>query len=204
MSVNPFETPAFEPSGDAGRSAPRAVDTAPWPLLTWIFICTISAIPSFVLGWGTAAYPWNILGMSSGILLFAFGYRLLDHAVLYGFTKSMPQLRRAMKLGFGGRMLVSLIVPVGGAIDMIPGLISVGIVRRFQPIVWDDTDQTFNHLSGLIPVLATTLIQGLLLNLILWPVILMIYSLLKHWAKPDESIANVDLEELPGEDMPER
>jgi hypothetical protein len=106
------------------------------------------------------------------VVAFAIAYTIFDSRLLRTALSNNPPLKRAAFIGFGIRLTVSAIFPLGMMTDVIPGMLSVAIVHA-----------AWRHASGpelgyIGTIVATTLVQGVLLNVILWSGILVIYCVL--------------------------
>jgi hypothetical protein len=166
------------------RSLSRAV-------VYWTLICCTSAIPSFGLGTNVVQPPWGIPAMTLGVLLFIGAYVLIDRRYLEPIARRNHNFRTAMLWGLGLRVTASLLVPVGVALDVLPGILSVGIVQTLLPAVVNDPGpgarvDSFPYpqpagILGFVPSLLTTLLQGLFMNGLLWPLILALYVALNFF-----------------------
>lgn len=172
--MNVLESP-YAPPKTAAVTEPRA-DTIARPsftkaLLAWGIVCVIGAGPSFLLGIGCSQHPLAIPLMVSGIALFAvvfaairisdFGHRVTSHHLI----------GTCIKIGFGLRIALSALFPIGIGHDGMVGSFSMnisssltgggmGIGARYPRL--DPVD-----------VFVTTLTQGVLLNLEILCVILL-------------------------------
>lgn len=182
---NPFATTSNEAAyveADQEPIPPRSLSRT---VAYWTLICCTSAIPSFGLGTNVVQPPWGIAAMILGVLLFIGAYVLFDRRYLEPIARRNHHFRTAMLWGFGLRATASLLVPVGVALDVLPGLLSIGIVQTLLPAVVNDpvpgapvNSAPFhptNPLPGFGAALLATLLQGLFMNGLLWPVILAIY-----------------------------
>jgi hypothetical protein len=125
--------------------------------LLWTVICGVSAIPSFM--WAYREFnPW---AMVTGIALFIAAYTFSTSTPAFLRFREKPFVRRTLYIGYGTRLIVAIILPVGAAIDLWPGLLSINIVSRLTPFsVVGDFDE-------FIFTLLTTIVQGTILNAIM-------------------------------------
>ena len=146
-----------EPPGTLTRAAIR-----------WFTVCGISALPSFFFGFTITG--GRISGMLLGIFIFAVGYTLLDFRTAEWPIRQKKPVRRTLKITYGTRIAISLIFPIGGYLDLICGIFSIGIVGSLvgQSLANGDAMSFFTSL-------ATTLVQGCMLNLVLG-----VYALIIH------------------------
>jgi hypothetical protein len=196
MSENPFESTSNEaaygePESDLSppRSRARIVTY-------WIVVCSVSAIPSFLMGLDVVQPPGGVPAMVVGVLLFIGAYVLLDVRYLEPLARRKRNFRTAMLWGFGLRATASLLLPAGIMLDMLPGLLSVTIVRTIFPVppgsqLTNSFPYEGGSVLGFFPALLTTLLQGVVMNALLWPVILALYAALDFFrgkdARPDET-----------------
>jgi hypothetical protein len=178
MTENPYQAPAWVEPLDSELAAESA-GNIPAPItmrlvliswLRWIGICGVSAIPSFWLGLGlTQACPYRVPAMLAGVVLFATGYVLVELFLLRRWASRNKDLYRSLCIGYGIRMAASICFPIGAVVDMFPGVAASAI---FQKLI--HSDNLSQQVTGIV---ATTLTQGILLNVILAAFIAFIYAL---------------------------
>ncbi len=138
-------------------------------LALWTAICSASALPSFFV----AYRQYDILGMITGVVVFIIAYAFLSGTSRSTRLRAHAPARRTLCVGYATRLIISLAVPAGMAIDLVPGILSVEIVAAvFGP------DRSF------LPTLLITLIQGCLLNGILAVYMFIVYAILLTFTKP--------------------
>lgn len=120
--------------------------------LLWAVVCVLSAAPSFA--W--AAQEFDRRAMAVGVGLFILGYTALTSTAAFERFHGRPFVRRTLYIGYGTRLAISVAFPLGMGLDMMPGMLSVGIV---EDVLGDAKD-----FQG---TLATTIVQGTLLNILL-------------------------------------
>ncbi len=140
-------------------------------LAIWGIVCSIAALPSFLLASGEG---FDQLGMCAGVAVYV---------VIYAATSSSEPFRRRWEAdrafsrtvvtGYALRLLLSGIVPVGMACDMLPGMIAVDAVASLG-----FTARTF------AAAFLTTLVQGFLLNVILGMFMGVLYVVIKPFVRP--------------------
>ena len=83
-----------------------------------------------------------------------------------------PHVRRTLLIGYGTRLLMSLLFPLGLTLDMFLGVIAVSLVETAMSIPYgsDASRLTF------AVVFVTTLVQGVLLNLVLVAYMALIFA----------------------------
>ncbi len=138
-------------------------------LLLWTVICTISAAPSFV--WAHQNY--DRAAMFLGVLLFIAVYTIATSTERFARFHALPFIRRTLYIGYGLRLLLSIIYPLGMGADLFPGMWSVNSVEWFM---------NDSHSFG--GTLAITIVQGTQLNVILFLVMGAIYGLQRAFLKP--------------------
>jgi hypothetical protein len=121
-------------------------------LVLWTFLCGVSAIPSFYVG----SHEFDTRAMLVGVGVFSVAYTLFTSTTGFRRFAERPSVRRTLYIGYGTRIGISVLYPVGMAADLIPGFLSVGIVGGLgiDPKTFAGT-------------LLATLVQGTLLNIIL-------------------------------------
>ena len=131
-------------------------------LMLWTVVCAISAGPSF---YWAAAVEYSIAAMVVGVVLFIIAFTVMTSTRRFARFRARPFVRRTLYIGYGLRMLVSIIFPAGMMIDMFPGLFSIYIVQSLGV-----PEKSF------FATLMITLIQGTLLNTILSVIMLVVWG----------------------------
>jgi predicted Zn-ribbon and HTH transcriptional regulator len=133
------------------------MDTNPFDvlrrLLLWTVVCGISAAPSFY--WAMAD-QFDVLAMVTGVVVFIFALTALTSTRRFMRFRDRPFVRRTLYIGYGLRVLVSLIFPAGLMLDMVPGLFSISAVQALGV-----PEKSY------VGTLMITLVQGSILNAIL-------------------------------------
>jgi len=140
--------------------------------LLWSIICSVTAIPSFI--WARSEY--SLLGMVAGVGLFAAMYTFVSGTPTVGRWRTSRLANRTLRIGYFSRVVVSAIVPLGMALDLIPGLLSVTIVESAA----SGTAYAGRGTRGFIGTLAITLVQGTFLHVILG-VYMLVVHLIQWW-----------------------
>ncbi len=173
---NPFQSPVAV----AELAHPAAPEIWPFDLgksiFKWLLICAISGGPSFYFGLFVGGLrPAAIFAMIAGIATFAAFYVYLESRESVRRKIADRRIRRALWIGYGTRIVLS-IIPLAALVDMWCGVISVGLCdaifggggNLMQSL--DRLDAPAEQLAT-IPFTAqiyfTTLVQGVLLNIIL-------------------------------------
>ena len=144
-------------------------------LVLWTFVCVVSAAPSFL--WAQREFSRE--AMAVGVALFILAYTGLTSTERFERFHSRPFVRRTLYIGYGLRLGASLLFPVGMVVDMWPGIISVGIVEDGLGLKGRGFEQT----------LAITVVQGALLNVILFVVMFLVYGIQRLTMKPPAEVA---------------
>jgi len=152
-------------------------------LAKWFLICAVSGAPSFFFG--------SVLGNAYVIQSFAMTLGILTFVAFYVYIESRERTRRmlmdrslriSVRVGYITRMVISIIYPVAMFPDILCGMLSVGFTTSifgegFGPGYASDTID-----AGLQPLFTfgwfyiTTLVQGVLLNIVLGAYTLIIYA----------------------------
>lgn len=163
---NPYSPPSL--TVESPLRADRSVDDAAEPSLSraairWLTVCSLSAIPSFLFG--MAATGGQIAAMAVGILLFAAGYTVADYRTAHFAWRRRRITRRTLKIAYGTRIVISLLLPLGAYVDIACGVIALGLTES----VTGEGLTTFDSANRMsfFPTLLTTLVQGVLMNIVL-------------------------------------
>ena len=128
-------------------------------LLVWLCIAIVSAVPSFFLAIISGHQNWPAyLAMVLGIIFFSFMFAVVSTCDWFRDQLERPFVRRAMQIGFGLRILASIVVvPVGIMADMLPGLLATQFGESLSQFTGFPPD-------GFVVTFWQTLIQGSILN----------------------------------------
>lgn len=175
-SANPYASPVEFADGDAATDVAIELKETTFAnaLFRWSFICVVSAGPSFFLGLAvTNADVACIVAMILGIAAFIFGYATLDTRPIWRRWMSTPILRTSIITAYTIRCVVSVLVPVGMANDMMIGMasVSVGTVGK-----WFENSPTQGMSS--VFAFATTIVQGTLLSLEIALIVFLVYGII--------------------------
>lgn len=156
-------------------------------LLEWTVLCSACAVPSFI--W--AYHEFNTGGMIAGVAAFIVAYTLVTSTDVFARFVKRPFVRRTLFIGYGTRLVCSAIFPVGMAIDVIPGLISIGIVDEFARLSGFNVSvsgRSFaNAATGsFVGTFAITLIQGTFVNIPLGLLMLLVYGIQRAFCRLPE------------------
>ena len=129
----------------------------------WTVVCSISAAPSFIWAWS----DYNHLAMLTGIVCFICLLTATTSTQRFLRFRKQPFIRRTLYIGYGFRVFISIVFPLGVGADMIPGIVSINIVEHGLGI------------SGpsYLGTLLITLIQGTFLNCAVFVLMLITYGL---------------------------
>jgi hypothetical protein len=140
--------------------------------LLWTLLCGISAAPSFI--W--AARGFNRLAMILGVVIFITLYTLTTSTPAFLRFREKPFIRRTLYIGYGTRILISVIFPVGMAADLIPGLISISVVHTILGSMSE----------GFVATLLITIVHGTILNFLLTIYMFIVWGFQRLFMKPPE------------------
>lgn len=156
---NPFAPPETDALPDSfERESPVRLRSLYGSLLVWSFVCAVSAVPSFVWGYSSIAAD-QMLAMLAGIGVFIVAYTVGDQITQRQPWRQRRETRLALKIGYGTRLGISIIFPIGAFLDMFCGIISISASSAIF-------GEPFADQTGFAFCFATTLIQGTILNII--------------------------------------
>lgn len=130
----------------------------------WLIVCGISAVPSFFFG--LIATSGQFVGMLAGILIFVVGYTLLDYRTANRPFRRNRMIRRTLKITYGTRIAISILFPVGGYLDMVCGVVTLTVMQETTGAGFQAMGSS-NGPSGFFITVTTTVLQGLVLNVVL-------------------------------------
>lgn len=182
---NPYQAPdaKIAPSSVATSVSTTEASLAK-TVAVWTIVCSISAGPSFV--WGYDMIRGNhVQGMVLGVLIFIVLYVVGDYLTRRTAFRKNPYVRRTLLIGYWTRLVVSIIFPVGLAIDLWAGMISVplsGMAGYNEPGY------------GVLQVTWTTLVTGAVVNVFVFVYMLVVYGILYCFWRPKAK--SVELQEI--------
>ena len=142
----------------------------------WLLACSVAAAPSFLI----AMDGFNVFGMITGVLLFVILLTALTTNGWYDRIAAFPRVRVTLRIGYVLRMVVSVVFPVGFAVDMISGMISVSIV---DGLTGGDSLSSAGE-TGFWPTLAMTIVQGTILNTLILILCTAVWLVQRPWRLP--------------------
>jgi hypothetical protein len=165
--LNPYSPPTLAGESPIGADESHEATPAPASLartaVRWLTVCSLSAIPSFVFGLAVTA--GQFAAMVTGILLFVLGYTVADYQTAGSAWRGRRITRRTLKIAYGTRIAISLLLPLGAYIDIACGVLSLQVTQSLT----GEGLERFDSNGGMtfFPTLLTTLVQGTLLNVVL-------------------------------------
>ena len=111
---NPYEAPNTHLElAEEYRNEPLMLKRKPWSFgataLKWFVICSVSAVPSFVVGMEVS--EGQIAAMLMGILLFAVGYTFLDYQTRFTKMRQSRFMLILLRVVYGTRLFISVVFP---------------------------------------------------------------------------------------------
>ena len=138
-------------------------------LALWTVVCVVSAAPSFAF----AAREFDRGAMAAGVVLFILAYTAATSTAAFERFHNRPFVRRTLYIGYGVRLGLSIAFPLGMGADVLPGILSVRVVEELGL----DT----RSFAG---TLATTIVQGTLLNALIFLFMAAAYAIQRATMKP--------------------
>ena len=138
-------------------------------LALWTVICAVSAAPSFAL----AAREFDRGAMIVGVALFILAYTAATSTAAFERFHNRPFVRRTLYIGYGVRLALSLAFPLGVGADMLPGILSLRVV--------EELGLNTRSFAG---TLAATIVQGALLNALIFLFMATVYAIQRATMKP--------------------
>ena len=182
-AVNPYAAPVAE--AILADEQPPLVPPAPGSvIIKWLIVCGIAAGPSFYFGGGIGGWCGpEVLGMIVGILIFVAGYSLIEFTPQIQSAMAQRAKRRASRIAYISRMAISILFPIGVFVDLYCGIFSLGLTSAITGGDWTGLRQpnaeTHSTTARFLTFLLTTMIQGVLLNILLFAYMLIVYGFLR-------------------------
>src|SRR4051812_38491282 len=144
-------------TGNLGSFYGNTVDDIARRAFLWTAMCGVSAAPSFI--WALEGF--NKAAMATGVVLFIIAYTISTSTPAFLRFRERPFVRRTLYIGYGTRLVLSILFPVGMAVDLIPGMMSISLV---QFILHGVSFGGGSETNGFAATLLITIVQGTILN----------------------------------------
>lgn len=141
-------------------------------LLLWTAVCVVSAAPSFVLAYG----QYDPAAMALAVCVFILAYTAATSTDAFERFHRRPFVRRTLYIGYGTRMVISIVFPIAMFTDIYAGALSIQIVYSVLGLRPKSFAGTF----------ATTCVSGTLLNLLIFAFMLAVYAIQRAFMRPPE------------------
>lgn len=117
--------------------------------------------------------------MLLGIFTFVLVYTFVEcHPAVQRKLKSDPALRLATKIGYGTRVGISILFPIGIGVDIWVGMLAVTITGWGGARFGRSSKVSNFWAEEFFSFYITTIVQGILLNLILLGYLLVVYAII--------------------------
>lgn len=177
MNLNPYASPAL-PAAEPGMISQFITSRRLVVILArWALICTVSAAPSFFWGCVLHHQVQQVMGMIAGVVVFILGYTMVECSAAYRRVVLWPHVRKTVWIGYGTRLAMSIIFPIALFVDMWTGMLSVMLIQSIA-----HKSDTAENASFLV-VFLTTLVQGTLLNVVLFAYMALVWCIVWLCAK---------------------
>ena len=182
---NPFIAPAVTSATPIAELDPTG-DLRPFNLsfsvVKWFLICGISGAPSFVMAFSLSEYVvTKCLAMVLGILTYVALYVYIESRERTRQRLKDKSLRIALRVGYGTRVLISIVFPIAIFVDIWCGLASISLTYAIFGSPGFGRGEFARELSTVpltfIWFYTTTIVQGALLNLVLGAYTLVVYAI---------------------------
>jgi hypothetical protein len=134
-------------------------------LSLWTTICTISAIPSFYFA---SHERFDQRAMACGVAVFAVICTISSCTHAFERIHDLAHVKATLYVGYLTRLGMSVILPLGGSADLIPGVLSLTLVSKASI-----SPRSF------IGTFMATIIQGVFLNILLFLFMAIVYVLIR-------------------------
>ena len=122
--------------------------------ILWLTLCVVCSIPSYLLASSNSYLP---LALSLAIISFAVLMTCITSLPRFYELSRIPYMRKSMYVGYGIRIALSIIFPVGFFIDALTGILTMHMI---------DTLSAIATKRGFVSAFIGTLIQGTLMNVV--------------------------------------
>ena len=176
LELNPYQAPSdLGVVAHATEHNPRVPAGLTVLFLKWLFVCAVSATPSFIIAYGIDESDGStkVLAMLCAILIFVLGYTIAEKTKYAQALLNKSMVRTTAWIGYGTRILMTVIFPVGFTADMITGMFAISISGALTG--WSESDLHGDSNQVFAWYFLTTIIQGILLNIVLFGYMLFVW-----------------------------
>ena len=167
QTENPYaSTSDFEPAGIFSSDVELSPIGLVTTLFVWTGVCSLSAAPSFIFAAQELAKN-QAIAMVIGVLIFIGLYSAADLLTRERPFRKDARMRTILRATFIVRSIMVILFPIATVTDVILGMFSVGFVQSVSRS-FKGTNGTFDSKLGFGETLATTLVQGWLLSVLLF------------------------------------
>lgn len=152
----------------------------------WLIVCWLAAAPSFWMGAMVGDMrPSALAGMTAGVFLFVFAYTYVSSTRWAQRFKHRPFVLRTLKIGYSLRIVQSVlsIVPPIMMADMFFGMMALTVTSAAAGIAWDPGTPISSPAGQFSFHFATTVVEGVLLNIVLFVLMLLIWGFQRLFLK---------------------
>lgn len=164
---NPYASPVEVQDSFVASVEPVSVGRS---FLRWLLICSFSAAPSFFLGLSFGSDIYHVSAMIFGVLTYVVLYVYLEHRV-WTTIAHRTALRRSMRIGYGARVVASILFPVAVFVDMPCGILATSITslipRAAVFVNLNSVNESATGPGAFVAIFMTTILQGALMHLVL-------------------------------------
>jgi hypothetical protein len=157
----------------------------------WTFVCGVASVPSFAFAWEEAHRG----AMAIGVVLFIAAYVATSCLPFVRRLCRKPFMKLSVMIGYSLRLAATAIFPYAWIGDLLPGMLSVGLTERIFGVSWNSFDD--GDASSFAATLFTTIVQGILLNIIVAIVITIIYFAQRLFRRNPQAVQPRGFEVLP-------
>lgn len=136
-------------------------------IFVWPIVCSIAAIPSWTLA-PISARRDHYDAMIWGIVVFSVLYIWVDLATRHLRFRAFPSIRQSIRIVFGIRILMSIVYPLGVSVDLPGGLIAARLASLFGYQRIEASIIEPQVVLNFADVFVWTLMQGVVLNFVLF------------------------------------
>jgi hypothetical protein len=184
MNLNPYASPVMvEEPVILAVDATKDVPSTPRKIFArWLLICYCCSLPSFLWGMMIGSYRVHIAAMLSGIFCFVIGYTFVECSEFFRRFRQQPHVESTLIFGFTLRIVISILFPIAMYCDMFLGMFAIALAQRLGFEI-HETRTSATGLPQFFAFFVTTLIQGTLVNLVLFGFMGVVYSLQRLFAR---------------------
>ena len=128
-----------------------------------------------------------VAGMICGVFCYVVAYTALEHTLTVRRLLTDKCIRRTAKIGYGTRIGISIVFPIGFYLDLMVGIVVVPVSHAILAMTGNDILNSNESGGDFLTSFLMTLVQGACLNVVLLAYMIVVYAIVRSVMGKSES-----------------